>query len=149
MRAFGHPEVIVDQVERRGAVGGDASAPEPSAVGQERPASGRIEAKVDVGGGPVPIVLTGPVQTRVFGKIGNTTGTFDTEIVAMSLTGSVGGVSIHIRESPTLPSSGQTTITDLGGGNWQIESFFDVFIELFGLGDHRHEPTGPARWDHG
>jgi hypothetical protein len=35
-----------------------------------------------------------------------------------------------IRESPTLPSLGQTSITDLGGGLYQIDSFFDVFTEL-------------------
>ena len=35
-----------------------------------------------------------------------------------------------IRESPTVPSIGQTTIQDLGGGNYHIDSFFDIFTEL-------------------
>ena len=35
-----------------------------------------------------------------------------------------------IRESPTLASVGQTTITDIGGGMYRIDSFFDVFTEL-------------------
>ena len=35
-----------------------------------------------------------------------------------------------IRESPTLQSTGQTKITDIGGGNFHIDSFFDVFTEL-------------------
>lgn len=35
-----------------------------------------------------------------------------------------------IRESPTLASTGQTTITDVGGGEFSITSFFDIFTEL-------------------
>lgn len=35
-----------------------------------------------------------------------------------------------IRESPTLASTGQTTVTPIGGGLFQIDSFFDVFTEL-------------------
>lgn len=82
------------------------------------------------GPGPVPVELTGPVETVVFGKTGNTTGTFDTEIVALSLTGDIGGVHVEIRENPDLASLGRTTITDVGGGLWVIDSFFDVYTEL-------------------
>jgi hypothetical protein len=35
-----------------------------------------------------------------------------------------------IRESPTLASTGQTSIADLGGGLYRIDSFFDIFTEL-------------------
>ena len=48
----------------------------------------------------------------------------------MDLAGNVGGNPVMIRESPTLASTGQTTITDVGGGNFRIHSFFDVFTEL-------------------
>ena len=89
-----------------------------------------VEAMVDIGSGPMPVMLTGPVTVVVNGKTGNTTGTFDTEIVSMSLTGDVGGIPVEIRESPSLPSPGETTITDLGGGLYHIDSFFDVFTEL-------------------
>jgi len=89
-----------------------------------------MEGTADLGGGPVPVTLTGPVTTVVRGKGGATTGSWDTEILSMSLSGDVGGVSIQIRESPSLPSPGQTSVTDLGGGQWQIDSFFDVFVEL-------------------
>ncbi|MSR65720.1 MAG: hypothetical protein EXS18_08080 [Verrucomicrobiae bacterium] len=75
---------------------------------------------------PSPITMQGPVQTLVLNKIGNTTGTFQTEMLALSLTG--GGVMI--RESPTQPSLGETRITDIGGGLYHIDSFFDVFTEL-------------------
>ncbi len=84
---------------------------------------------------PFPVELTGPVETRAYGKAGHTTGTFDTEIVSMSLTGTVplpgsGTVSLQVRESPTLASLGQTSINDLGDGTYNVDSFFDVFTEL-------------------
>lgn len=37
---------------------------------------------------------------------------------------------IIIRESPTIASTGQTVTTDVGGGMYRIDSFFDVFTEL-------------------
>ncbi|MBM3810866.1 MAG: PEP-CTERM sorting domain-containing protein [Acidimicrobiia bacterium] len=73
-----------------------------------------------------PIQLSGPVQVVAFNKTTNDTGTFQTEIVSMSLTGS----GLILRESPTLPSNGSLNITNLGGGNYRIDSFFDVFVEL-------------------
>lgn len=98
--------------------------------------------------GPTPVLLTGPVQVLTTGKWGNTTGTFDTEIIAMDLSGSVGPLPIIIRESPTQPSTGQTTITDLGGGLYHIDSFFDVFTELSVDGGSSWIPaTGPVRMD--
>ncbi len=60
----------------------------------------------------------------------STTGLFDAEIVSASLSGFSGGLGITIRESPTLASTGQTDIIDLGGGMYHIDSFFDVFAEL-------------------
>ena len=88
------------------------------------------DAKVNMGLGPVAVTLTGPVDVIVFGKIGNTTGTFETEMIALSLSGSVGDSNIQIRESPTLSSLGLTDIANLGGGLYQIDSFFDVFTEM-------------------
>jgi hypothetical protein len=88
------------------------------------------DAKIDVGLGPAPVTLTGPVTTIALEKAGNTTGQFDTEMISMSLSGSVGGNNIQIRESPTLASLGEVDIADLGGGLYQIDSFFDIFTEL-------------------
>lgn len=55
--------------------------------------------------------------------------TWLTEIVAMNLSGDVGGHIVEI-QYPFPPSPGQPSFTDLGGGNWQIDSFFDVFTEI-------------------
>ncbi len=61
-----------------------------------------------------------------YGRMLSTTGTFDAEILSMSLTSG----SMMIREDSALDSTGQTTITDLGGGLFQIDSFFDVYTEF-------------------
>ena len=74
------------------------------------------------------MTANGRVQTVAYGK-GPTdvTGTFVTEMLGMNLVGTGG---VMIRESPTLQSTGQTKITDIGGGLYHIDSFFDVFTEL-------------------
>lgn len=84
------------------------------------------------GCGPaIDFELQGPVETHVFDKDPtDTTGSWDTEMVSMSLSGNVGGNPVLIQESPTLPSTGHTTVTDIGGGQFRIDSFFDVFTEL-------------------
>ena len=48
----------------------------------------------------------------------------------MSLSGNAPMGPILIREDPYRASTGQTDITDLGGGLYHIDSFFDVFTEL-------------------
>jgi hypothetical protein len=58
------------------------------------------------------------------------TGSWDTEIVSMSLSGTIGDNSVIIRESPSILSVGSLTVVDLGGGQFHIDSFFDVFTEL-------------------
>ena len=80
--------------------------------------------------GQFPVTANGPVQTIVLGKIGNVTGTFDTEMLSMSLSGVTPLGPFMIRESPTKQSLGKVTIADIGGGLYQIDSFFDVFTEL-------------------
>ena len=84
--------------------------------------------------GSVPFTLSGPSTWIASNKVGNTTGTFQVEIVSMELTGEVtvpvlGLVEIMLQESPTEASLGQTDITDIGGGLYHIDSFFDVFAE--------------------
>jgi hypothetical protein len=81
-----------------------------------------------------PIAMEGRVQTVSYGKgPSDTTGQWTTEMVGMSLSG-VGPTppSVMVRESPSLPSLGQTRITDIGspGGRYHIDGFFDVFTEL-------------------
>jgi hypothetical protein len=93
---------------------------------------------VDTHLSPQPFALSGEATTIVYNKDGDTTGHFETEIESMSLAGDVlvpelgPGVTagIQITEDPDQPSLGETTVTDLGGGLWHIDSFFDVFVEI-------------------
>jgi hypothetical protein len=94
-----------------------------------------LDAMVDVpsmGIFGVPVTLTGPVYTAVHNYTSGQTGTFQTEILSMSLTGSLLGTPVMVRESPTLASTGRVSIEGGGGGGggYRIESFFDVFTEL-------------------
>jgi hypothetical protein len=95
----------------------------------------------------VPLTLHGPVTVRLFNYNGMTTGTFQTEMLQLDLVGTLMGNPVMIRESPTLPSLGQTTVTDIGGGQFRIDSFFDVFTELSLDGGQTWIPdsSGPTR----
>ena len=88
-----------------------------------------IEYRIDFSGGP-----PGSMSPQMGMGHGHVTGTgtgttdrmFDTEMLQLDLSGG----PLMIRESPTLPSMGKTAITDLGGGQFHIDSFFDIFTEL-------------------
>jgi hypothetical protein len=54
---------------------------------------------------------------------------YDTEMLALDLSGSSGGLTYHLRESPTRASTGRTTIRPNGSG-FAISSFFDIFTEI-------------------
>jgi hypothetical protein len=82
-----------------------------------------------------PVMLTGTVEQEVLGRTSSTeTGTWQTELLAMSLTGLVLGNTLTMMLDPAHPSTGQTSITPLGNGltgeGYQIDSFFDVFVAL-------------------
>ena len=88
-----------------------------------------LDGMVSINNGPeLPITMNGPVSTRALNKgPTDTTGTFDVEMLSMNLTGPPG---VMIRESPTRASTGKTSIIDIPGPMWHIDSFFDVFTEL-------------------
>jgi hypothetical protein len=88
-----------------------------------------------IGAVSVPFQLIGPVQIEVFNKYVNnveqTTGTWSTQMLSMDMTGNVAGHSVEIMLDPALGSStGSTTVAPLGGGQFRIDSFFDVFTEI-------------------
>ena len=67
---------------------------------------------------------------KAAGPNGSPLGVFNTEMLLLNLNQSSPFGPYMLRESPTLASTGQTTISDAGGGLFQIDSFFDVFTEL-------------------
>lgn len=73
-------------------------------------------------------------------------GFFETELVQMTLMGNTPLGPVTIQESPTLQSLGGTTITQIGPGQFQISSFFDIFTELsLDGGPFIPQERGPSR----
>lgn len=67
----------------------------------------------------------------------NPTREFGVEILSLELV-SPSNPDIILAESPTEVSGGLSVVTDLGGGLYHIDSFFDVFFDL-----SMHGPGGP------
>ncbi|MCC7476661.1 MAG: hypothetical protein IT425_14830 [Pirellulales bacterium] len=68
---------------------------------------------------------------------------FDTEMLSLSLQGGDLPANIRVRESPSRPSTGKGRITDLGGGIFRVDSFFDIFTELSLDGGEWIPASGP------
>jgi len=81
---------------------------------------------------PVSTHAPAPLMTSVTKLNGLPPGepVFGTELLQMNITGGGMPVGVMIRESPTRQSLGRHSITELGGGLYEIDSFFDVFTEL-------------------
>jgi hypothetical protein len=79
----------------------------------------------------LPAQASGPLVVKMANTsaAGDPMSMYDTEIIQMNLTGVGGFGPIMIRESPTLLSLGQHTISPDPRG-FRVSSFFDVFTEL-------------------
>lgn len=87
-----------------------------------------VFAQMGVNGGAA-MPVNGPANCTIrmcFSHELGTTRYFDTEMLQLDIAGG----PLMIRESPTRASTGKTAISDVGGGQMQIDSFFDVFTEL-------------------
>jgi hypothetical protein len=72
------------------------------------------------------------------------TQTWDTEIIAMTLTG-IQNSTIILNAAPITPAHVTILkISDDGGGSYSIDSFFDVFIELSVSGGPFRPQVGPT-----
>lgn len=84
-------------------------------------------------GGNTYTVFTAPASLTVHlftvGQNGNDK-TIQTEMLQLDISGGSLPIPVRLRESPTLASTGSCQSTDLGGGQFRIDSFFDVFTEL-------------------
>ena len=120
----------------------------PSGPNEIENFSASLTSGISVNSSPIqPASGNGAGTAEAFGKIGNVTGTFNTEMLALNITGTSPFGPYMLRESPTLASTGQTTIAPIGGGMFHIDSFFDVFVELSIDGGQTWIPdsTGPER----
>jgi PEP-CTERM motif len=76
------------------------------------------------------IELTGTVDQRVEGRVSDTElGSFKTDVTGLDMSGAVLGGTLMMGLNPLTPSTGMTSIVALNRG-FEINSFFDVFVEL-------------------
>ncbi|MEI6695711.1 MAG: HYR domain-containing protein [Bacteroidota bacterium] len=82
--------------------------------------------------GIIPVHASGPVTVSITKTGGNSSSQFyDTEMTQLGLNGEMLTLNVMIRESPTKASLGKTNIIQNGvGGGYQIDSFFDIWIEV-------------------
>jgi hypothetical protein len=81
-----------------------------------------------------PIALSGTIEQEVLGRTDpSATGTWATELVTLSLSGSLLGFPLTLALDPSQSSTGVTSIVSVGQQNdqaFRIDSFFDIFVEL-------------------
>jgi hypothetical protein len=89
-----------------------------------------------LGGAPLmPVTLTGTLEETVLDRSGLfETGTFNTVLDSLSLSGPVLGHTLTLELDPSHTSGGEVSIAAVGGDqnipDFKIDSFFDVFVEL-------------------
>jgi autotransporter-associated beta strand protein len=103
-----------------------------------------LDVSVDGGNSYQTVRVPAPAQVTVASHGSSTDTMYDTEMTALNLSLPSG---IMVRESPSLPSRGQTEITPQGDGTYRIGSFFDIFTELSLDGGATWAPAtnGPVR----
>ncbi len=109
--------------------------------------SGSASLVLSVAGGP-PLTATCPASALVSTThtyVDGTSRLYDTEMLSLQLSGGGLPAGVMIRESPTLQSTGKTTVRTLAS-NFAIDSFFDVFCEISLDGGASWSPSdGPVR----
>jgi len=107
-----------------------ACNPVPTVIGGSETHSfnSTVSGNLFINGVPQGFIVANAITTVTETLESNNGGVevFNTEMTQLDI--NAGG--ILIRESPTLSSTGQTTIADTGGGLFRIDSFFDVFTDL-------------------
>jgi hypothetical protein len=105
-----------------------------SAGGQDIAANVTFSAPVtDAMGNPLGTFhLTGTAGIGLSGRTGpDQTGTWATEVDSLDLGGSLSGTPLDVTLDTSHSSTGSTSISQLGDtGNFNISSFFDVFVDL-------------------
>ena len=107
-----------------------------------------IEFTFDGGQTWPPASTTAPCQVQIQPPIPAGPGLqFNTEMLQLDLLGGSLQPGVRLRESPSRPSLGGTIRQPLGGGLYQIDSFFDIFTELSVDGGQTwHEASQPLHF---
>src|SRR4029078_9132124 len=106
----------------------DHLPPPPLGVSQMHVFSSEVDYEVSFDGGNTfqPGSGTANVQVKVtHSQDGSGMSFYDTEMLSLDLNGS----GFMLRESPTLQSTGKTTVRQVPGG-YMVSSFFDIFTEV-------------------
>lgn len=96
------------------------------------PANGTGDAVVTLPG-VAAATATFPVSAQFSLTLSHTIGDtryFDAELLSLDFSGGSLPAGFRLRESPTKASLGRHTITNAGGGDHRVMSFFDVFTEI-------------------
>ncbi|HTK83173.1 MAG TPA: T9SS type A sorting domain-containing protein [Bacteroidota bacterium] len=111
--------------------------PDTGAAGSTHSFGSNVRMQVSNDGGMTWNTVNAPATVQVHmhkntGSSGTPIGTYDTEMLTLDITGGGLPAGVMIRESPTLASTGKTTIKAAagGGGKFEVNSFFDIFTEL-------------------
>lgn len=77
-----------------------------------------------------PLLLTGSVEEQVLGRTFSTeTGSWNTKLLSLALSGPLQGHTLSLGLGAS-DLTGTDLIDPIGGGLYQIDSFFDVFVDL-------------------
>ena len=128
----------------------DTLPPPPPGDTQTHQFNSHIDLMLSQDGGAtyIPVRVNAVVDVGVVSRSSSPgQGTFDTEMLAMTLSGGGLPAGVMIRESPTLPSRGGVQMDQQPDGTFHVSSFFDIFTELSVDGGQNWQPatTGPAR----
>ena len=109
--------------------------PPPPGGSQTEGFGSRVTGVVSLNGGAsfTPFSAPASVAVQVTSHAGLDTGNtrfFDTEMLALSLSGGTLPGGIMVRESPTRASLGRTSVRAASDGAYRISSFFDIFTEV-------------------
>lgn len=89
-----------------------------------------VEVSTDGGNSWSPFMAPASTTVRITnnGPSGGDT-LYDTEMLALTLSGGTLPPGVMVRESPTLESLGETRVENVDGG-YRIDSFFDIYLEV-------------------
>lgn len=98
----------------------------------------QLAATVVVGGNSFDLQMSGPTATTIFAKAEtDVTGSWDVAMSSLDLAGTIpsvvpglGGAPVKIRLDHDHATTGHTSVSSTTNGDYVVDSFFDVWIDL-------------------
>ena len=127
-----------------------STPPPPPGASQVHQSGAEVQLQLSADGGLSFQSFTAPAQVtfQVSSSVDSgATRFFDTEMLALNISGGNLPVGVMVRESPSKASLGRTSLRTLPGPAYLISSFFDVFTELSLDGGQTWLPTTVAPFE--